>query len=200
MLFLPWYCFVAEESDQHWCCLHSPFWISERTGLSVVNACPWYLPEVLLLFVSFPSMQTEIFAFVAYHILTSITTWVSVSIGEQYLFVYGGRSALEPVLRDWYFLHTPELSYTAVRMYSMVIRVRTDFWRTSFFVEYSLYRIVEVGRDIWRSSSPALLLKTGLTRAGCSVYCPGGIISIDGDSTISLGNLFQCLTTLIELY
>ncbi|NXR99861.1 TYW4 protein, partial [Oxylabes madagascariensis] len=34
--------------------------------------------------------------------------------GEQYLFVYGGRSALEPVLGDWYFLHTPELSYTAI--------------------------------------------------------------------------------------
>ncbi|KAF4792745.1 tRNA wybutosine-synthesizing protein 4 [Turdus rufiventris] len=34
--------------------------------------------------------------------------------GEQYLFVYGGRSALEPVLGDWYFLHTPELSCTAI--------------------------------------------------------------------------------------
>ncbi|XP_066170349.1 tRNA wybutosine-synthesizing protein 4 isoform X1 [Sylvia atricapilla] len=34
--------------------------------------------------------------------------------GEQYLFVYGGRSALEPVLGDWIFLHTPELSYTAI--------------------------------------------------------------------------------------
>lgn len=79
------------------------------------------------LFVSFPSMQTEIFAFVTYQIPTSLMTWLSVSTGEQYLFVYGGRSALEPVLGDWYFLHTPELSYTAVRMYSMVIRVRTDF-------------------------------------------------------------------------
>uniref|UniRef100_A0A8C5J4H0 tRNA wybutosine-synthesizing protein 4 n=1 Tax=Junco hyemalis TaxID=40217 RepID=A0A8C5J4H0_JUNHY len=27
--------------------------------------------------------------------------------GEQYLFVYGGRSALQPVLRDWHFLHIP---------------------------------------------------------------------------------------------
>ncbi|XP_023801618.1 tRNA wybutosine-synthesizing protein 4 isoform X2 [Cyanistes caeruleus] len=34
--------------------------------------------------------------------------------GEQYLFVYGGRSALEPVLGDWFFLHTPELSYTVI--------------------------------------------------------------------------------------
>ncbi|XP_074716830.1 tRNA wybutosine-synthesizing protein 4 isoform X2 [Strix uralensis] len=30
--------------------------------------------------------------------------------GEKYLFLYGGRSALEPVLGDWYFLHTQELS------------------------------------------------------------------------------------------
>lgn len=72
-------------------------------------------------------MQTEIFAFVAYEILTSVTTWVCVSTGEQYLFVYGGRSALEPVLGNWYFLHTPELSHTEVRMCSMVSRVRTDF-------------------------------------------------------------------------
>lgn len=72
-------------------------------------------------------MQTETFAFVTYQILTSVTTWLSVSIGEQYLFVYGGRSALKPVIGDWYFLHTPELSYTVVRMYSIVIRDRTDF-------------------------------------------------------------------------
>ncbi|OWK53008.1 tRNA wybutosine-synthesizing protein 4 [Lonchura striata] len=35
-------------------------------------------------------------------------------VSEQYLFVYGGRSALEPVLGDWHFLHTPELSYTVI--------------------------------------------------------------------------------------
>ncbi|KAJ7418563.1 tRNA wybutosine-synthesizing protein 4 [Pitangus sulphuratus] len=34
--------------------------------------------------------------------------------GEQYLFVYGGRSALEPVLGDWYFLHARELSSTLI--------------------------------------------------------------------------------------
>ncbi|NXQ30077.1 TYW4 protein, partial [Alaudala cheleensis] len=34
--------------------------------------------------------------------------------GEQFLFVYGGRSALQPVLGDWHFLHTPELSCTAI--------------------------------------------------------------------------------------
>ncbi|XP_063035807.1 tRNA wybutosine-synthesizing protein 4 isoform X1 [Melospiza melodia melodia] len=34
--------------------------------------------------------------------------------GEQYLFVYGGRSALQPVLGDWHFLHAPELSCTAI--------------------------------------------------------------------------------------
>ncbi|XP_027564729.1 tRNA wybutosine-synthesizing protein 4 isoform X2 [Neopelma chrysocephalum] len=34
--------------------------------------------------------------------------------GEQYLFVYGGHSALEPVLGDWYFLHTRELSSTVI--------------------------------------------------------------------------------------
>ncbi|NXX75018.1 TYW4 protein, partial [Urocolius indicus] len=30
--------------------------------------------------------------------------------GEKYLFLYGGRSAVEPVLGDWYFLHTQGLS------------------------------------------------------------------------------------------
>ncbi|NWW97331.1 TYW4 protein, partial [Caloenas nicobarica] len=34
--------------------------------------------------------------------------------GEKYLFLYGGRSALEPVLGDWYFLHAKELSYTVI--------------------------------------------------------------------------------------
>ncbi|RLV84254.1 hypothetical protein DV515_00016303 [Chloebia gouldiae] len=36
------------------------------------------------------------------------------ALREQYLFVYGGRSALEPVLGDWHFLHTPELSYAVI--------------------------------------------------------------------------------------
>ncbi|XP_074776426.1 tRNA wybutosine-synthesizing protein 4 isoform X2 [Athene noctua] len=34
--------------------------------------------------------------------------------GEKYLFVYGGRSAMEPVLGDWYFLHTQELSCSVI--------------------------------------------------------------------------------------
>ncbi|NXC20928.1 TYW4 protein, partial [Corythaeola cristata] len=34
--------------------------------------------------------------------------------GEKYLFLYGGRSAVEPVLGDWYFLHTQELSCTVI--------------------------------------------------------------------------------------
>ncbi|KAK1212130.1 TYW4 protein, partial [Pygoscelis papua] len=34
--------------------------------------------------------------------------------GEKYLFLYGGRSAMEPVLGDWYFLHTQELSCTVI--------------------------------------------------------------------------------------
>ncbi|XP_009868966.1 PREDICTED: tRNA wybutosine-synthesizing protein 4, partial [Apaloderma vittatum] len=33
--------------------------------------------------------------------------------GEKYLFVYGGRSAAEPVLGDWCFLHARELSCAA---------------------------------------------------------------------------------------
>ncbi|KAF2984959.1 hypothetical protein EK904_000383 [Melospiza melodia maxima] len=36
------------------------------------------------------------------------------ALREQYLFVYGGRSALQPVLGDWHFLHAPELSCTAI--------------------------------------------------------------------------------------
>ncbi|KAM6093672.1 tRNA wybutosine-synthesizing protein 4 isoform 4-T7 [Chlamydotis macqueenii] len=34
--------------------------------------------------------------------------------GKKYLFLYGGRSAVEPVLGDWYFLHTQELSCTMI--------------------------------------------------------------------------------------
>ncbi|KAM6313308.1 LOW QUALITY PROTEIN: tRNA wybutosine-synthesizing protein 4-like [Aegotheles albertisi] len=34
--------------------------------------------------------------------------------GEKYLFLYGGRSAMEPVLGDWCFLHTRELSCTVI--------------------------------------------------------------------------------------
>ncbi|NXN27632.1 TYW4 protein, partial [Nycticryphes semicollaris] len=34
--------------------------------------------------------------------------------GEKYLFLYGGRSALEPVLGDWCFLHTQDLSCAAI--------------------------------------------------------------------------------------
>ncbi|NXE15765.1 TYW4 protein, partial [Lophotis ruficrista] len=34
--------------------------------------------------------------------------------GKKYLFLYGGRSAMEPVLGDWHFLHTQELSCTMI--------------------------------------------------------------------------------------
>ncbi|KAM6290495.1 tRNA wybutosine-synthesizing protein 4, partial [Porphyrio hochstetteri] len=34
--------------------------------------------------------------------------------GEKYLFLYGGRSAMEPVLGDWCFLHLQELSCTVI--------------------------------------------------------------------------------------
>uniref|UniRef100_A0A8V0X6L3 tRNA wybutosine-synthesizing protein 4 n=1 Tax=Gallus gallus TaxID=9031 RepID=A0A8V0X6L3_CHICK len=34
--------------------------------------------------------------------------------GEKYLFMYGGRSATQPVLGDWYFLHIPEISCTTI--------------------------------------------------------------------------------------
>ena len=37
--------------------------------------------------------------------------------GEKYLFMYGGRSATQPVLGDWYFLHIPEISCTTVFTY-----------------------------------------------------------------------------------
>ncbi|KGL91851.1 Leucine carboxyl methyltransferase 2, partial [Charadrius vociferus] len=39
---------------------------------------------------------------------------LSFSIGKKYLFLYGGRSAIEPVLGDWYFLHAQELSCTVI--------------------------------------------------------------------------------------
>ncbi|KAI6079995.1 tRNA wybutosine-synthesizing protein 4 [Aix galericulata] len=35
-------------------------------------------------------------------------------VSEKYLFIYGGRSAVQPVLGDWYFLHTPEISCTVI--------------------------------------------------------------------------------------
>ncbi|NXA43662.1 TYW4 protein, partial [Eudromia elegans] len=34
--------------------------------------------------------------------------------GEKYLFIYGGRSATQPVLGDWHFLHAEELSCTVI--------------------------------------------------------------------------------------
>ncbi|XP_074427726.1 tRNA wybutosine-synthesizing protein 4 [Larus michahellis] len=34
--------------------------------------------------------------------------------GEKYLFLYGGRSAIEPVLGDWCFLHAQELSCVVI--------------------------------------------------------------------------------------
>uniref|UniRef100_A0A8B9M035 tRNA wybutosine-synthesizing protein 4 n=1 Tax=Accipiter nisus TaxID=211598 RepID=A0A8B9M035_9AVES len=40
--------------------------------------------------------------------------------GEKYLFLYGGRSAMEPVLGDWYFLHAQELSLTRAGRQGMV--------------------------------------------------------------------------------
>lgn len=64
---------------------------------------------------SFPSMQIEVFAFVTLQILTSLSPSFCFSAGEKYLFIYGGRSAVQPVLGDWYFLHTPEISCTVVR-------------------------------------------------------------------------------------
>ncbi|XP_075598907.1 tRNA wybutosine-synthesizing protein 4 isoform X1 [Balearica regulorum gibbericeps] len=42
------------------------------------------------------------------------TTTEVIFQGEKYLFLYGGRSATEPVLGDWYFLHTQELSCTVI--------------------------------------------------------------------------------------
>ncbi|XP_054020555.1 tRNA wybutosine-synthesizing protein 4 isoform X4 [Dryobates pubescens] len=34
--------------------------------------------------------------------------------GQQYLFLFGGRSATQPVLGDWHFLHTQELSCSMI--------------------------------------------------------------------------------------
>ncbi|KAM6093675.1 tRNA wybutosine-synthesizing protein 4 isoform 6-T10 [Chlamydotis macqueenii] len=44
----------------------------------------------------------------------SWTPLLSNMTGKKYLFLYGGRSAVEPVLGDWYFLHTQELSCTMI--------------------------------------------------------------------------------------
>lgn len=46
---------------------------------------------------------------------SNLSTWFYFSVGEKYLFMYGGRSATQPVLGDWYFLHIPEISCTTVR-------------------------------------------------------------------------------------
>lgn len=197
ILLLPWYCFVAAEGDQHWCYLHSPFW-KDRAQCSKCMSLT-STQSIIAPFCQLPSYANWSFCCCGTP-GCEFCCLVAVSPGEQYLFVYGGRSALQPVLGDWHFLHVPELSCTAVRMHSVGIAVRADCWTHSFSVTYSLCWAVELGRDIQRSSSPARLLETGLTRAGCSVYCPGRIISIDGDSTISLDNLLQCLTTLMEQY
>lgn len=59
-------------------------------------------------------MQTDVSAFVAYQVVTSCTR-LSLPAGERYLFVYGGRSAAEPVLGDWCFLRAEAPSCAAVR-------------------------------------------------------------------------------------
>lgn len=64
---------------------------------------------------SFPSMQIEFAMSQKQKLLTSLSPSFCFSAGEKYLFIYGGRSAVQPVLGDWYFLHTPEISCTVVR-------------------------------------------------------------------------------------
>lgn len=71
------------------------------------------------------------------------------------------------------------------------IAALTDSWN---------HRIVEVGKDHLRSSSPTPMLNAQSDRTGCPGPWPWPWvldISTDGDSTIFLGNLFPCLNTLI---
>lgn len=53
--------------------------------------------------------------------------------------------------------------------------------------------MAEVETDLWRSPSPTRLLKAGSTRTGCPVSSQIVSMLKDEDSTISLGNMFQCL-------
>ncbi|XP_067401002.1 tRNA wybutosine-synthesizing protein 4 isoform X2 [Emydura macquarii macquarii] len=44
--------------------------------------------------------------------------------GQKYLFIYGGRSSVQPVLGDWYFLHLEELSCRRIAIRGQVPEAR----------------------------------------------------------------------------
>lgn len=61
--------------------------------------------------------------------------------------------------------------------------------------------MVEVGREVWRLSSPSPCKKHGeLERVAWNLVQLGLSISRGGDSTTSMGNLFQCWTTLTVFF
>jgi len=63
--------------------------------------------------------------------------------------------------------------------------------------ESQIRRMVGVGRDLCGSSSPTLLPKQGhLQQAAQDLVQVVSNISREGDSTTSLGSLFQCSVTL----
>lgn len=58
--------------------------------------------------------------------------------------------------------------------------------------------MTKVGRDLWRLFSPSSALEQGQPLQVLQECSQGGVNnSLNGHSTTSLGNLFQCLTTFI---
>jgi len=58
--------------------------------------------------------------------------------------------------------------------------------------------VVEVGRDLWRSSGPTHLLKQGHLEQAWIMSRQLLSIFNEGNSTTFLGDLFQCPRTLCE--
>lgn len=69
------------------------------------------------------------------------------------------------------------------------------------YQSYALNKIAEVGRQVWRLSSPFRCSEqVGSAKVGCSgLRCWVLSISKDRDSTTALGNLLQCLFLLFPL-
>lgn len=69
------------------------------------------------------------------------------------------------------------------------------------YQSYALNKIAEVGRQVWRMSSPLPCSEqVGSAKEGCSGLCCWVLsISKDRDSTTALENLLQCLFLVFPL-